>query len=64
MRRKFMTHVKPTKSVGLSYYVHHISDEQLQREGKEPREAIEKFMEFAKDAVIVGHNVTYDLSIL
>lgn len=64
VQKKFMTYVKPTKSVGLSYYVHHISDEQLQREGKEPREAIEKFMEFAKDAVIVGHNVTYDLSIL
>lgn len=61
---QFMTYVKPTKPVGSSYYVHHISDEKLAAEGLAPAEGIGKFLAFAKDAVIVGHNVTYDLAIL
>lgn len=61
---KFNTYVKAGRSVGTSYYVHHISDEKLAAEGIPPKEALTKFLAFAKDAVIVGHNVTYDLSIL
>lgn len=62
--QRFMTYVKPTKPVGTSYYVHHISDEKLAAQGVTPAEGIGAFLEFAKDAVIVGHNVTYDLAIL
>lgn len=62
--QKFNTYVKAQKSVGSSYLVHHISDETLQKEGKEPTQALTEFLDFAKDAVIVGHNVTYDLSLL
>ncbi|MBS6103977.1 3'-5' exonuclease [Megasphaera sp.] len=61
---KFNTYVKAGRSVGTSYYVHHISDEKLAAEGIPPKEALTKFLAFAKEAVIVGHNVTYDLSIL
>lgn len=61
---KFNTYLRASKSVGSSYLVHHISDEKLQQEGKDPKEALLDFLDFAKDAVIVGHNVTYDLSIL
>ncbi|WP_308590141.1 3'-5' exonuclease [uncultured Megasphaera sp.] len=62
--KKFNTYVRAKRPVGTSYYVHHISDETLQREGLPPEEALQDFLFFAKDAVIVGHNVTYDLSIL
>lgn len=61
---KFMTYVKASKPVGTSYYVHHISDEKLAAEGVSPQEGIAAFLDFAKDAVIIGHNVTYDLAIL
>ena len=64
VKDKFNTYVKAGRSVGPSYYVHHISDEKLAAEGIPPQEALTKFLAFAKDAVIVGHNVTYDLSIL
>ena len=60
----FNTYVRASRSVGTSFYVHHISDDQLAAEGRDPKEALAAFLDFAKDAVIVGHNVTYDLSIL
>ena len=60
----FNTYVRASRPVGASFYVHHISDETLEAQGMEPRQALTAFLEFAKDAVIVGHNVTYDLSIL
>lgn len=60
----FNTYVRASRSVGTSFYVHHISDDQLAVEGRDPKEALSAFLDFARDAVIVGHNVTYDLSIL
>ena len=64
VKDKFNTYVKALRPVGTSYYVHHISDEKLAAEGVPPQKALTQFLDFAKDAVIVGHNVTYDLSIL
>ena len=61
---KFNTYVRASRSVGTSFYVHHISDDQLAADGRDPKEALSAFLDFARDAVIVGHNVTYDLSIL
>lgn len=60
----FNTYVRSSRSVGDSYYIHHISDDLLAKEGKEPAEALAEFLRFARGAVIVGHNVTYDLRIL
>lgn len=56
--------LKPTRPVGDSYYVHGFSDEQLQKEGVDPEEALDKLHAFVKDKVIVGHNVNYDLQII
>ncbi|ORU00037.1 ATP-dependent DNA helicase PcrA [Anaerovibrio sp. JC8] len=56
--------LKATKSVGQSVHTHHITDEQLQREGVDPKAGLQAFLDFAKDSVIVGHNVGYDLTIL
>jgi DNA helicase-2/ATP-dependent DNA helicase PcrA len=60
----FVTYVTPSKPVGDSFYIHHISDEQLQREGMAPEEALQQFVAFARDAILIGHNVTYDVSIV
>ncbi len=56
--------LKPTKSVGESYYVHGFSDDLLQKEGMEPKEALKQFVHFIQGAVLVGHNVNYDLQII
>lgn len=56
--------VKPTQSVGDSYYVHGFSDEYLQRDGIEPKEALRILADFVVDGVLVGHNVNYDLQII
>lgn len=56
--------LKPTRSVGDSYFVHGFSDEKLQREGVPPDEALERLHAFVKGKVIVGHNVNYDLQII
>lgn len=56
--------LKPTKSVGDSYYVHGFSDELLQEKGIDPKEALRQFTHFIQGAVLVGHNVNYDLQII
>ncbi|WP_432647255.1 3'-5' exonuclease [Mitsuokella sp.] len=64
VKAEFKRLLKAARSVGDSVRVHHIEDDMLQQEGQEPAQVLRDFCEFAKDAVIVGHNVTYDLSIL
>ena len=56
--------LKPTQSVGDSYYVHGFSDEQLEREGMGVEEALVQFASFIQGRVLVGHNVNYDLQII
>lgn len=56
--------VKPTKSVGDSFFVHGFSDEQLDAEGMEIKCALGLLREFVEGKVVVGHNVKYDLSII
>lgn len=56
--------LKPTKEVGDSYYVHGFTDEQLHKEGLEPKEALIQLKMFLKNDVLVGHNIKYDLEIL
>lgn len=63
-KAEFKRLLKACRSVGDSYKVHKISDALLQREGQEPEEVLREFCAFAAGSVIVGHNVTYDLSIL
>lgn len=61
---KFVKYLRAGKSVGLSEQVHHISDEMLAREGEEPKKVLAEFADFAKGCIIVGHNVSYDMTIL
>lgn len=61
---RYVSYVKPGKSVGLSEKTHHISDKLLAEMGKLPRVALEEFLKFAEGSVVIGHNVGYDLAIL
>lgn len=56
--------LRNTVPVGDSEKIHGISDEQLRRQGAEPREVLERFAAFAEGAVLVGHNVMFDLRML
>lgn len=64
LQDKFMHYVRPTKSVGSSVHTHHLTDEFLRRQGEEPTAVFAAFADFVRDAVIIGHNVSYDLNIL
>lgn len=61
----FNEYLKSEKSVGDSEKVHHISDDYLAKNGKNPQKVLMKFTKFIKDAIITGHNIRgYDMDIL
>ncbi|NFB17877.1 helicase [Clostridium botulinum] len=60
----FQRFLIPKKSVGDSYLVHGFSDQFLKENGENKKVVLKDFLEFIKDTVIVGHNVTFDTSIL
>ena len=59
----FERFIKPDKPVGSSAEVHGFTDEFLAEHGEPPQVVLEDFKVFSKGAVIVGHNVNYDVSI-
>lgn len=61
---KFYKTLRPTKSVGESRWVHGLTDAMLKEQGEDAAQTLKEFSDFARGAVLVGHNVTYDLSIL
>lgn len=60
----FKKFIKNKKTVESSFKVHGFSDEFLKENGEDKKKVLKEFMEFSKDAVIVGHNVQYDINIL
>lgn len=56
--------VKANKSVGDSYHIHKISDNDLKAKGIDKKVALEKLMKFIGNSVIVGHNVSFDIKML
>lgn len=60
----FERFIKPNKSVGNSVLVHGFSDEYLKEYGEDKEKVFKEFLEYSKGALIVGHNVNYDISIL
>ena len=64
IKEEFQRVLRPTRRVGDSVRVHKMTDEWLQANGDDPADVLRDFCAFAQGAVIVGHNVTYDLSIL
>lgn len=59
----FERFIRPSKSVGDSAAVHGFTDEKLAEVGEDATTVLADFKEFSKGAVIVGHNVNYDISI-
>lgn len=64
VKETFQRVLCPSRQVGDSILVHGMSDVWLQENGEAPEKALQEFCAFAKGAVLVGHNVTYDLRIL
>lgn len=60
----FERFIKPNKSVGNSVLVHGFSDEYLKEYGENKEKVFKEFLHYSKDALIIGHNVNYDISIL
>ena len=56
--------IKPNKSVGTSEKVHGFSDKRLEEIGEDKKTVLIDFCKFIKGSLIIGHNVTYDISIL
>ena len=59
----FERFINPGVPVGQSEEVHGFSDAYLQEYGEEPAIVLQDFKEFSKNAIIVGHNVNYDVTI-
>jgi len=60
----FERFLKNNKSVKDSEKVHGFSDEFLSENGESKEVVLKDFLEFSKGAVIVGHNVQFDIDIL
>lgn len=59
----FEKFLKNKKSVASSEHVHGFSDEYLMEHGEDTGKVLLEFKEFTKNAVVVGHNVQYDINI-
>lgn len=62
--QRFYKNLRPRKAVGHSVKVHGLTDAWLAENGERPEEVLREFADFARGAILVGHNVTYDLGIL
>ncbi|MCX6878649.1 MAG: UvrD-helicase domain-containing protein [Verrucomicrobia bacterium] len=56
--------LRPSRPIGDSAAVHGISEETLLTEGRNPAEVFREFGRFADGAVLVGHNVGFDLTMI
>ena len=60
----FEAFLRPTRPLGESTAIHGLSEETLQTHGRDPAEVFREFARFTEGAVLVGHNVTFDLSMV
>lgn len=62
---RFHTLVKATKPIPEeSMKIHGITDEDVAQKGRELADVIPEFLQFIEGSVLVGHNITFDLSFL
>jgi DNA helicase-2/ATP-dependent DNA helicase PcrA len=61
---KFERFLRNNKPVKNSQHIHGFSDEFLKEKGEDKKVVLEEFVKFSEAAVIVGHNVDYDINIL
>lgn len=60
----FERFIKPHQSVGDSALVHGFTDEFLERRGEEEVTVFSDFLQFIQGALLIGHNVGYDMKIV
>lgn len=60
----FERFIKPNKLVGKSSSIHGFTDEYLNQKGQMKEKVFKEFLDFSNNALIIGHNVQYDISIL
>ena len=61
---RFERFLKPNMKVGQSKAIHGFSDEFLNKEGEDSKTVLKEFLKFIDGSIIVGHNVSFDISIL
>jgi DNA helicase-2/ATP-dependent DNA helicase PcrA len=61
---EFDTLLRPSRGIGDSEAVHGISEQTLFLQGRDPMEVFHEFARFSDGAVLVGHNVGFDLSMV
>jgi len=61
---EFHHYLKNSIPVGSSEAVHGLSDEFLRTKGQEPKKILTELQKFIGSAVIVGHNINFDLSMI
>jgi DNA helicase-2/ATP-dependent DNA helicase PcrA len=62
--QEFSYYLKNKRLVGLSQDVHGLTDEFLQKEGRDPREVLLELKKFINDDVVSGHNVMFDINMI
>lgn len=62
--KSFEKFLKNKKSVASSEHVHGFSDKFLKENGEDKEMVLKEFIDFSKGAIIVGHNVQFDINIL
>ncbi len=61
---RFHTYIVNTVSVGDSELIHGYSDLFLEKYGESPQNAFNKFFDFIKDSMLVGHNIIFDIKMI
>lgn len=56
--------LRPSRPLGDSAAIHGISEEILHQQGLDPAEVLREFARFSAGAVLVGHNVGFDLAMI
>jgi DNA helicase-2/ATP-dependent DNA helicase PcrA len=56
--------LRPSRRLGESAAVHGINEETLVKQGRDPAEVFREFASFSAGAILVGHNVGFDLSMI
>lgn len=61
---EFQVLVRNTVPVGESTHVHGLTDDYLQENGTDPAHALAELARFCGSAIVVGHNIGFDLALL
>ncbi|MFB8789323.1 MAG: 3'-5' exonuclease [Potamolinea sp.] len=61
---EFQAYIVNTISVGASEWIHGYSDQFLSTNGRTAKQVFSEFLSFAGDALIVGHNIGFDIKMV